>query len=511
MSASAKRAAEHAVRELAARPAAFTAPAAAALADLPPDAPALGDVLRMRCLRRDIMLVQPGRFLGREPALRWWCRFSARLAMLGINRMPPAQLGAAMALAFDARGWESPPANLLDLGRQNGMAQLGAHGDIVFPWAVLLRTNRDGLEAYRAVFYNLSSPDESRGVTLDSILRHALAQLPDHYADIMRKRHGLDGDGEVVTLAALGMRYRITRERVRQIQNKATKRIMQADIQRRLWRAFVADFMQSGCSPVMFDAQRTPNRRFLHAMLGLNTRAVADLNLRIIGPARAVDAYNEFLRRDLLDASEDDARRVAERLLAFMPVRDTARIVRAQQRLRDARIAKSMPRMVVKALRELGRAAHYGEIAALCNRLFPQSARTTRNWHAALCRFAAHEKFGIVWIGRRGMFGLKEHDYARPAERLYDAIPRIVRAQFAATGRPVAFEAVLQALGKQRRELNPDSVSMVLIFSEQIEEATGGYLPATPTAPAESNHNITAAMRAFTAERDADDAQQKVG
>jgi len=502
----AQQAAQHAVRELAARPFVFSAQEVAALADLARDAPAVEEALRMRCLRRDIVLVGGARrrFLGQAPALRWWCRYAAHLARLGINRLSSAQLRAAMALALDRRRWDALPAGLLDIGRRMGMVANGGGDALVFPWAALLQTNPACLEGFEMMFHHQTPPKHLRGLTLDTILGDVLAQLSEREADVLRKRHGLDG--ERVTLARLGAHYQVTRERIRQIERKATAKIMQSNMRRKLWWAFVADFMQSGVSLVISDAQLTPQRRFLYKMVDLNAQPVAEFNVRIIGPARHIEAYRDFLRRDLLDESEADGRLAAEKALSFMPARDLTRIVRAQQQQRGIRIAKSAPRMIQKALRALGRAAHYTEIAQTCNRLFPEHERSARNCHAALLRFAGQEKFGIVWVGRKGMYGLKEHGYSRPAEGLYAAVERIVREQFAATNRPAPFEAVLQALSKQRREFNPGSVAMALAFSGRIEKTDNGYLPAAAPnktvaeskTAAESNYDIATAMRAFT-------------
>lgn len=494
----ARRAAEHAIRELAARPFVFSAHEVAALADLTRDAPAVEEALRMRCLRRDIVLLGGARagrrgFLGRDPALRWWCRYTARLARLGINRLTPAQLRAAMALAFDRRGWDALPANLLDIGRQAGMVADGASDALVFPWAVLLQTNPACFEAYQSMFFHQSPPDGLRGVTLDTILDKALARLPERQGDIMRKRCGLDG--EFFTLERLGARHQVTRERIRQIQTKASRQIAQPSFQLALWWAFVSDFMRGGCSLVIPDAQLTPQRRFLYKTIKLNASPVSKLNLQVIGPAQEITDYCKSLRRDSLDEAAADAP-------PFLSERDRETLVIAEKEYREKRTAKSMSRMILKALRELKRAAHYTEIADRCNELFPENERSAHNWHAALSRFAGEQKFGIVWIGRKGMYGLKEHGYSRPAEGLFAVVPRIVREQFAATNRPVSLEAVLRELSKQRREFKPNSVAMVLIFSDQIEKKNNNYIPAAPEdAGAESKYDISAAMRAFTADR----------
>jgi hypothetical protein len=54
-----------------------------------------------------------------------------------------------------------------------------------------------------------------------------LSSLPERARDVIRKRYGLDG--ERFTLEAIGQEYKITRERVRQIENFALKLIRQSN------------------------------------------------------------------------------------------------------------------------------------------------------------------------------------------------------------------------------------------------------------------------------------------
>jgi len=506
----AKRAAENAIRELAARPFVFSAQEVASLADLTRDAPAVEEALRRRCLNQSVVFLgghlhtdTPRRyFLGRDPALRWWCRYTVRLARLGIHRLSPPQLQSAMALSFDRRGWNALPDNLLKIGRQTGMVAEGCAPDsLVFPWATLLQTNPACEEAFRLMFFHRAPPNDLKGLTLGTILDKTLARLPEKQADVMRKRYGLDG--ERATLAQLGQHYRVTRERIRQIQSKASRQIAQPSFQLALWWAFIADFMRDGCELVIPGARLTPKRRFLHKMIRLDAQPVRELDVRIIGPARGIGAYRDSLRRDRRAESTDaNDRCTAADELSFLPARSRQQLIVLEEQRREKQIAKNMSGMILKALRSLGRAAHYGEIAERCNELFPDNRKSTHHWHAALSRFAGEEKFGIVWIGAKGVYGLKEHGYWRPAESLYQSIPRIVREQFAKTRRPVPFDAVLRELSALRREFNRGSVQIVLSFSDQIEKINGdGYLPASAApavADAESKYDIAAAMRAFT-------------
>src|SRR3954447_5256077 len=56
-------------------------------------------------------------------------------------------------------------------------------------------------------------------------LHRALGELPERQADILRLRYGLDGEEEPKSLEEIGRRLGITRERVRQLEMDALKRL----------------------------------------------------------------------------------------------------------------------------------------------------------------------------------------------------------------------------------------------------------------------------------------------
>jgi RNA polymerase primary sigma factor len=74
---------------------------------------------------------------------------------------------------------------------------------------------------------NAITPYESvRERNLTSDLNHMINSLDRREADILRMRFGLDGHDEL-TLEEVGRKFKVTRERVRQLQNLALKKIRQ--------------------------------------------------------------------------------------------------------------------------------------------------------------------------------------------------------------------------------------------------------------------------------------------
>jgi RNA polymerase primary sigma factor len=70
----------------------------------------------------------------------------------------------------------------------------------------------------------LSPSDATNRIVLREQLEQALDQLADRERDVIRMRYGLD-DGFAHTLEEVGKHFRVTRERVRQIEAKALKKL----------------------------------------------------------------------------------------------------------------------------------------------------------------------------------------------------------------------------------------------------------------------------------------------
>jgi RNA polymerase primary sigma factor len=70
------------------------------------------------------------------------------------------------------------------------------------------------------------TPGEALEIGLEGrAVREALAKLPDTEREVLQLRYGLDGDPEPQTLAAVGRRLGLSRERVRQIEADALERL----------------------------------------------------------------------------------------------------------------------------------------------------------------------------------------------------------------------------------------------------------------------------------------------
>jgi RNA polymerase primary sigma factor len=70
------------------------------------------------------------------------------------------------------------------------------------------------------------SPEETLHVSLDEdMLRRAIESLPDREQEVVKLRYGLNGDSDPQSLEEIGRRLGVTRERVRQLEAEALKRL----------------------------------------------------------------------------------------------------------------------------------------------------------------------------------------------------------------------------------------------------------------------------------------------
>lgn len=416
-------------------------------------------------------------YLGVRVAEKWWVSRTLRWATAKVEYVSHAQLARVMASAFNCRGWEAPPPEMLDVGRRWAMVADGCvPGTFVFPWATVLRVNPLFIEPFRLLFTSDLSDLSIRDI--GTAFDQYLDDLPAREATIVRARYHLESNIPE-TLEELGMLFGITRERVRQLEAK----VMRAETFKvPLWLRFVEDFVQSGGSLAVQSQTSLGLLQLLVKVWSFISVQVLPLEIRLIANEYDVADYLRSVGQsyDLWDSGSKQDFYSADALPGFLTHTDRIRLSEAEKQLRTGQVTKTKQRMLVHALRSLGGAAHYTEIAEECNRLFPEEERPTHSWHAALSWNSQPERkdSGIVWIGRKGMYGLQEHGYSRPDAKLFDEVSRIVNATYERTQRPVSVDVVMTELGKKRRELSRKSVTMALSFHDSLLPVSDGrYVP----------------------------------
>ena len=151
----------------------------------------------------------------------------------------------------------------------------------------------------------------------------------------------------------------------------------------------------------------------------------------------------------------------------------------AEEAARYATAHMGVSQRVYRALQGIGKPAHYSQITDMHNSMFPERALTERNVHATLGR----EQYGVVWIGLKGTFALREWGYDRPSKTLFEAVAEIVQRKHQATGRPVPFVVIQSEVGKYRRAVTPASLQYAAHFNPKLRRV--GRDLFVPVGPAE--------------------------
>jgi hypothetical protein len=132
---------------------------------------------------------------------------------------------------------------------------------------------------------------------------------------------------------------------------------------------------------------------------------------------------------------------------------------------------------VYLALRAIGRPAHYSEVTDSFNSLFPDLPSTEHNIHAILGR----EQHGIVWIGIRGTYALKEWGYQHPSKTLFETVVEIVENIYEQTGKPVPFTNIMAEIGRYRKITNIHSLTIATHCNPNLRHISkNSFIPKAP-------------------------------
>jgi hypothetical protein len=90
--------------------------------------------------------------------------------------------------------------------------------------------------------------------------------------------------------------------------------------------------------------------------------------------------------------------------------------------------------------------------------MWPDHVASENAVHAVL----ASQKMGIVWIGLKGIYALKEWGYQRPSKSLFSTVAEIVRSKYQEIGKPISINLITAELGKHRKLVKPQSLAIAV-------------------------------------------------
>ena len=445
----------------------------------------LGQLRQAFCAdSRFVPLSQPGGqewFLPERSLFHWWANFNLRLATIGQQRLTERHLAASLNSLLPEGIWSSLPVDVLEYAYRFGfVAPAWTSGFYVFPMAhVLSQVSPNVFSIFRKVFSDFASTEDRNvelQIPLDVAVESCFSTLTARNAHILKVREGLP-PYQRMTLEQLGSYYGCTRERIRQIEARSWRRIWHPSRSSLLAPSLLAEIMKRQGS-LIFDTEQeiTTYTCFVAKCLRIPFARTKLGNHVALGVS---DPIHPYLDRELNIAETIDPNIVAEELdgtsLHYLAGDDLYRIAEPVVELKYSRLNRA--EKVYLALRDIGKPAHYSEVAETFNSLFPDDPMLERNVHAVLSRCADPnlEQFGIVWVRIKGTYALKEHGYERPNLGIHEAVAKIVEEKYAETGRPVHVSVIGTELGRDKRLVDPASFAFATGANERLEQVIKDY------------------------------------
>jgi len=382
--------------------------------------------------------------------------------------------------------WEGLPDTVLEFAGHYGLLRHSAEqGRLCFPLATLLAKmvcshrspmKREAIETLYSDFVELACEMAAGtdGTSSVKLVEGLLRCLSEREKMVLSHRAGIYSTDKW-TLARISERLGVTRERVRQIETGARKRLMSHGGVSTLRRAVLRYIMERGGSTlVMLRSADYRFSRFLCEQCDIPVARLERIGVAILGHDEGLVPFPSLteMKQQMVEGVHS-ANRMFPVAAREIPFEDAQLVI---QRLTSYAKKKLNKReRAVWALRKIGRPAHFAEVARVHNELFPEHSSTTHNVHAVMTRA---DDGCIVWTGRKGVYALKEWGYEKPDMDLVQTVAVIVHDLYRRTGQPVTMDCIIAEMGNYRKLFNRNSVLMAAQFNDKlISVAPHAYLP----------------------------------
>jgi len=392
-------------------------------------------------------------FIPKRRLFQWFCQLNLRLAHAKQVRLSKHQLATLISSLCIHKRWDTPSKEVIQFGEQFGfIGTVCTKEQYFFPLAYILSFMSYSLSkvTVKEIIKKISSNTIDDNFSLKHLAGESIQEkfscLTESENYIIKAREGLL-TGKKMTLEWLGIHYGITRERVRQSEFRAWRKLRNPAHAPTFSRALIYNIMsKQGSLMIKTDSSNFLPVSFLCKCSRVPYLTLSHINTAILGALpedtilpkprellldniNSVSIINQWESEGQFCLIKRDLQLLAESIIGF-------RLKRLNKRQK-----------VYLVLRTIGKPAHSSKITEVYNSLFPDHPSTEHNVHAVLC----YEKYGVVWIGIRSTFALKEWGYKRPSEPLFDAITKIVEEKYKETTRPVPFTVIVEEMAKYRQ------------------------------------------------------------
>ncbi len=305
-----------------------------------------------------------------------------------------------------------------------------------------------------------------------AVVKKLLTALPERARDVLESRYGLSDKEDRMTLEAIGKTYKITRERVRQIENYAFNVIRKSDVYlkekaifeelEKLVRSLGGVVHEADFLKYISDDEAVKNHIHFLLVLGdpfKKKKEDPEFHHRWYVSDEMVEKIEKSLRTLYENLSDDDLVPESEMIATFLEtVKDVS------EEYKNAEIAarwlslskkvgrnplgewgvsqspnikaKGMRDYAYLAIRRHGSPMHFTEVAKAIQKLFDRTA------HIATCHNELIKDSRFVLVGR-GLYALKEWGYSQGVVR--DVIADILKRSG-----PLTKEEIIDKVLKER-------------------------------------------------------------
>jgi hypothetical protein len=316
--------------------------------------------------------------------------------------------------------WDTPPTEVIQFGKQFGfIGSTWTDNQYVFPLAYVLSFIPHGLSKLiiKRIIEDISLNIIDVNLPFKQITQESIQKKFSYFRErecyIIKAREGFL-TGKKMTLEWIGIHKGITRERVRQIESKLWHKLRHPAHSPTFSIALIYNIMsKQGSLIAPANSSEALTISFLAKCAGVPYINLSYIKMMILGalledtmlPKSSSSIFEDIDVASIVSRWESEGR-------LCLIKSDLQTLAESISRFRRRQFNKGQK--VYLALRTIGKPAHSAKIAEVYNSLFPDQPSTEYNIHAVL----SHEKHGVVWIGIRSTFALKEWGYEHPSTPL---------------------------------------------------------------------------------------------
>jgi len=419
-------------------------------------------------------------FISENALFRWYIRLTLRLAQIPLAKLTQKQLASIMYPLITGALLETPPPPVIYFGKRFGFIdEAPTPSSFVFPLASVISCFSSRNTGLAAEFLESLGDFEKRSLTLDQTLVEATEvgfnTFDEKTVYVLKRREGLTPEGEM-TLAKIGAKMNLTRERIRQIEESFWKNLRhpKSSGMRYFLVAFVVDIMHKHGSLIVKEhSPDAPITMFLAKCLGLQSAELEQTGLVVLGSSSKHLASLNVSKRGVPDQFPYylDKEFIAGQLATLedfcLTSNDISVLVAAVSDKWMRQLDKGQ--RVYLALRELREPTHFSAVTEQYNSMFPDDESSERAIHGILSR----ELYGVVWVGSKGLYGLKEWGNERPTETLFNTATQIITKRYLETREPVPESFISTELGKYRYSVDRTSFLFVTHGNADLRAVLG--------------------------------------